>query len=863
MKRFTKFQKHTPLLIIFLFFSSVSISQEIVWEKIGPGGGGWISTMTVANDADNTVYVGCDVGGIYKSTDHGNTWGIKNKGLTNYFLHKIVNDPVTPETLYIASRSGVYKTINGGDEWVSKRAGFPAIEDFSFSAPIADIVIDPSNRNILYAGVGVPQTGYDIDYHWDVVEEKGAVYKSVDYAENWVKIFDTGINTNAMIYSMAVDYDNANIVYAATDKGVYKSVDAAATWTAINIGLPHQIAMKLVINPDNTDILYVTLWAEPGIDSWNGGVYKSINGGATWVEKNVGLPQEVGLVSGLTCNYPDIAIDGQNPEILYVGNIPWTPNPGVYKSINGGDSWTWVSRPEGDSPNMEIGWITEHGVSATCLALDPIHSNRLYFGTSMHLFKTDDAGDSWTQGYTVPMGDDYWKSTGFQTTVAQTIAVDPQNSNLVYAGYWDIGFFKSLDGGISFKKVNEGFTYTENTFDIIVDPANSANLYAACGWWDDNLGEVYKSTDFGESWTPLTNGIPDAQIWSIALDKNSPVATRTLYAASYGNGVYKTTDGGANWFAINTGLGIDTNLQVRKIYIDPNNSDILYAGMESIQTEDDGGANVTINGGLFKSTNAGDSWTRIDASLPQISVWDIEVVIGNSDIIYTGVSSEYNHSEGTDYYGGVYKSTDGGTSWEMVNSGFGLADNLNISSIAISPAHNDIVYAVSYDAPYHDECSGRGIFKTSDAGANWTPINNGLGVLYYNVITIDPSTPTILYAGSGGNGILKANDMLVGIEEIESPLCASFNTTSTPNPFSTSTAINFCLPKADNVQISIFNINGQLVKTIAQNTELKAGNHSVLWLGEDNTNRKVANGIYFYVLKTNTNTSTGKIVFVK
>ncbi|HFB99349.1 MAG TPA: hypothetical protein ENJ53_00960, partial [Phaeodactylibacter sp.] len=507
------------ITISILFFGNQLAHAQVTWETVGPGGGGWITAMTVIDDAANTVYVGCDVGGIYKSTDHGATWTIKDDGLSIYYVHDIAYETGNTAVLYLASRGGVFKSVDGGEHWVAKRSGFPPVSEYVFSAPISDIVIDPNSENIVYAGIGVPRTGYDLDsYHWQSVETKGAIYKSTDSGENWTLIRNTGIDTMAMIYSMDIDPSNSNIIYAATSEGVYKSNDAGATWVSKNSGIPHGLTMKLVINPTNTDMLYVTVWAEPGSAIWEGGVYKSTDGGDTWVAKNNGLPQQVGSVSGLTSNFPTVLMDPQNPQILYVGNIPWTPDPGIYKTTDGGENWTWVSRPEPPNQNVDLGWIQDAGVGAKAMAIDPLHPSRLYFGTSMHLFKTENAGTSWEQTYTNSLANGYWKGNGFETTVVQKITVDPANSNNVYVGYWDIGLFKSVDGGVSFKNTSAGMTYKNNTFDMIVDPDNSSIVYASCGWWEENKGEINKSTDFGENWTPL-NGLPDAQIWSMALDK--------------------------------------------------------------------------------------------------------------------------------------------------------------------------------------------------------------------------------------------------------------------------------------------------------------------------------------------------------
>ncbi len=742
----------SAVLTIFSF-----LAQAQTWSApIGPGGGGWITTVTIVNDAQHTVYVGCDVGGIYKSTDNGNSWQIKDNGLDIYFMHDIEADPTTPTTLYLASRGGVYKTTDGGDHWIPKRNNFPPISDFTFSAPVSDIAIDPNHHNIIYAGIGVPNTGYDLNsYHWQSTTINGAIYKSTDGADTWTLIQNTGIPSDAMIFSIIVSPYDSDIIYTATSAGVYKSIDAGANWTAMNTGLPHHLTMSLVQADANT--LYVTLWAEPGSATWQGGVYKTTDGGQNWTAMNTGLPQVVGNVSGLTTNYPDLVIDPNDSQTLYIGNIPWTPEPGIFKTVDGGAHWAWSTVEDGANQNIDIGWITEHSISGVCLAIDPNNSNRLYFGSSTHLFNTEDGGDTWNQKYTKEISPGHWQGNGFETTVVQKIAVDPTNSNNIYVGYWDMGFLKSTDGGTSFKRTFQGMNFTGNTFDIIVDPAQTNTIYAATGWWETNEGDVAVSNDYGETWTVLNNGLPNAQIWSIALDTTSPANARMLYATSFAHGVYKSTDGGQNWASINNGLGVNGNLQARKITIDPNNHQILYVGMEAIQTETNG-TNSTTQGGLFKSTDAGASWTRIDAALPQITVYDIQFDPNNSQTIYTGVRGEYDHTQATTYEGGVYKSTDGGATWATANNGFGNSDNLHVTAIAINPFDSQTLYATTSDDQYHDICAGRGIFKSTDGGATWSAMNDGLGIHYLEAITIDPNDPTILYAGSGGNGLIKGYD---------------------------------------------------------------------------------------------------------
>jgi photosystem II stability/assembly factor-like uncharacterized protein len=328
-------------IICSLLCSPTDLSR-LTWSTIGPGGGGWLSAITVVNDQANTVYVGCDVGGIYKSTDNGRTWTIKNKGLSDYYVQDIAYDPHHPETLYAATRGGVFKSTDGGEHWTLKRDSFPPENPYNYSAPVSDVAVDPVHPEILYAGIGITRAGYEQDSsHWQDADLKGTVFKSINGAKSWIRIRETGIDPSAMIYTLVIDPADPSILYAATDHGVYKSVDGGEHWQTSNHGLPgHLHAMTLVVDPLHSNILYVTMWAEPGSASWQGGVYKSMDGGQNWAAKNNGLPHDMGNEYGLTANYPVMVIDPQHPQTLYVGNTPWTPDPGVYKTIDGGEHWT-------------------------------------------------------------------------------------------------------------------------------------------------------------------------------------------------------------------------------------------------------------------------------------------------------------------------------------------------------------------------------------------------------------------------------------------------------------------------------------------------------------------------------------------
>ena len=182
----------------------------------------------------------------------------------------------------------------------------------------------------------------------------------------------------------------------------------------------------------------------------------------------------------------------------------------------------------------------------------------------------------------------------------------------------------------------------------------------------------------------------------------------------------------------------------------------MFAAIEGYDEFD--GIETTVQGGIYKTSDGGQNWTRIDTNPPQPSVLDLAIDPANSDIIYSATIEHYDHSQQTMYRGAVYKSTDGGHNWVELNSGFGDNDNLNIGALAINHQNTEIIYAGTCDYNYHDESSGRGVFRSTNGGIDWTPINGGLGILNTTVITIDPSDPNRLYVGTHGNGVFTAID---------------------------------------------------------------------------------------------------------
>jgi photosystem II stability/assembly factor-like uncharacterized protein len=754
--------------------SCASLAVSVVFQKageslatgcgsvtmLGSGGGGSIRAIAIVPSHPGILYAGSDVGGIYKSTNDGESWVIKNQGLTNYFTESIAVNPIDPQVIYTGGLGGVFKSTDGGETWVSKRNGFPELEKWYLSAPVSVLAIDPLNSDIVYAGIGHKK------YSGNSYEEthgQGTIYKSVDGGDYWF-IVNTGpstIDPSAVIHSIAIDPIDTNILYTGTDRGLYKSTDGGVSWTAKNGGLPAYPgqatpnAYTVIVNPHNTDILYVTVQSKPGTEPWQGGVYRSTDGGESWQAKCNGLASYVGGPNAYpmqTANYREIVIDPVNPETLYVGQYTWGES-GIYKTTDGGDNWIHSTIKTGPGQNMDLGWLSISGLCVTALAMDPSDPSRLYFGTGMIILKTDDGGGSWSQVYTKETTSGKSTSIGLETTCVWDIAVDKTNPDNIYVGYYDICFLKSTDGGASFKRTEMVIPWVGNTFSIAIDPDSPNIIYAGIGRVADiNSGWVVKSKDYGESFTVIGSpdtGLPDAMVHSIVIDPTTPVNSRTLYAASFDHGVYKSVDGGQSWVSINNGIG--ANRYVYRLVMDPNNPDILYVGIRATP-----GQSVHNYGGIYRTKNGGESWIKANENIELPNVYALVIDPSDSNTLFAGTGRHYTQSSNTSHLGGVYKSVDKGENWEAVLTDDPPLSVFNIGSLAISPVNPDIVFAGVYDAPYHDMCGG-GIFISTDGGNRWKTVNEDLAHLNILAIAPHPTNPDIVYAGTGGNSILRIN----------------------------------------------------------------------------------------------------------
>jgi photosystem II stability/assembly factor-like uncharacterized protein len=523
---------------------------------------------------------------------------------------------------------------------------------------VISLVIDPNHANTIYCGTN-----------------GSGVFKSIDEGNSWS---NAGLSGHR-VKPLAIDPNNSNTIYAGSQSafGLLKSTDGGTTWRNIRSGIPETIA----IDPNNSDIIFV------GSMSPMGGIFRSTDGGTTWSQPNPGFNPQIRV----------IAIDPENSNIIYAG----TQFAGAFKSTDGGSTWNAVNSG-----------LTDTIVNAIAIAIDPGNLSTIYAGTTGtdypygnhwwgSIFKSTDGGDSWGAVF----------SGGSSVKV---LAINPNDTNIIYAGTYGDGVIKSTNGGSTWNLINYGLSNTiVNT--VAVDPYHSNIIYAGT-----DPGGIFKSTDGGVTWSQANSGLTDLDLVvnTIAIDPDNP---DVIYAGTSGVvGVFKTIDGGNTWNAVNFGLTGPSAI-VSQIVISPSNPDIIIIHVES--------PNI-----IFKSIDRGSTWDIVNLSG---LITTLAIDPGNPDIIYAGTSTS-----------GVSKSTDGGATWNQANSG--LTEMAN--TIVVDPSDSNIVYAGTFDFVRQ----WGSVFKSTDGGGSWSFVITGLTNAPVNAIAIHPDKPYIIYAGTDGAGVLKS-----------------------------------------------------------------------------------------------------------
>jgi len=688
------------------------------WVRTGGPPGGLGYDIRYRFDNTDIWYVTDGWSGMHRSLDDGETWAPANDGIDMrtgasgdaIAVFCVAVDPHNPQIIWAGTQHtlGIYKSTDGGATWTKKVGG---IADPPGGISVRGFTVHPSDSDTVYAAAEIGSTNWAGTYVGGKEFDKtmGVVWRTTNGGTTWTEIW----RGNNLARYVLLSPLNPDVIYISTgifDReaadadpvlddpggvGIVRSIDGGATWIELNAsnGLGNLYVGSLFMHPTNPDILL----AGAGNNAYRegSGVYRSIDGGASW-----SLVLDTGVFA-----VTSVELALSNPLVAYAGT-----ESAFFRSADGGLTWAVTS---GGAPHWFWGPPGIRAGFPIDFQVDSADPNRVFANNYMGgNYLSHDGGTTWEDA-----------SRGYTGAQIRGVDVSHDNHNWVYV-CGRSGPFKSLDAGATW----QGLAYPPITGSewrsVGVHPGNANRILIA----EEHFGFLYLSSSGGLSWT---------QVFDVADAHPNPVEDRggfadiefapsnpsVVYAGMlYLNkttgavGVIKSTDGGATWTQTNDAL--IAGKKVRTLAIDPSNPDVVYAGTELAK--------------VARTADGGSTWASASSGLPALGVASLAIDPRDPLILYAGL-----------FGGAVYKTIDGGTTW--TSSSFGMDPGATILSIVVDPTDSQILYAADQNA---------GVYRSANGGTQWLSINTGLRMRAVNALAIS-SGGEMLYAATEGEGVFR------------------------------------------------------------------------------------------------------------
>lgn len=688
-------------VITFMTLNLRSVTGQAQWS-LGQGidGGDYRALMKVGND----IYAGSQYGGVYLSTNNGDSWTPKINGLpASVSVTRLManGSSIFAGTSYWSKMGlGVYRSDDNGETWLQKNNGIEINPAPSFT----DLYITGFAKTSNYL--------FTSTYH-------NGVFRSANNGENWVKVFDafgpdsvgTGVDSTVFreIFTMCSVGD---VIFAGgssgtlSQQGIHRSFDQGLTWDIVTTGLPAGFVFYQMISSGSD--LYVR---------GSHGFFWSPNNGDFFIGINNGISKPEGAGTGA------ISVEG---SVVFASTYESSEGPKTYKSVNRGSTWTNIPAMSSYyvmalinngndifATNLGNNGITSNGGgvvrsldggttwASASIGLSGLNCRAftangadVFAGTYYYsgIYKSGNNGSTWSKTYLPGVTPNYQVLS--MTTLGSIIFTGVNNTNFVY---------KSADNGVTWT------TTATTSKPVWALGANATYLFAGT-----STDGMRRSTNNGTSWTTINSGLPTVGEKSI---RAITVSGSKIYVGN-SRGVFVSSNDGTTWTAINGGVGNPGYTSIKTIAV---KGDTLFAGTGSI---------------ILRSIDHGATW----AFLPSASGLGASVILSGSTLYAGGTS-------------GVYTSADWGETWNSLNLGFSMIPEINSLYIV-----NDILYAGTYgqsvwmyplaQAPVAFAVTGGGNYCEGSGGLPVGLANSTTGVIYILYKDNVAQVPTVPGTGS-------------------------------------------------------------------------------------------------------------------
>jgi len=683
-------------------------------------------------------------------------------------IYDVQVDPVSTSVVYASTRGGVYRSDDAGSNWQRKDDGIAAGTSLGVM-----FATDPDSSGRLLA----------VDWAF-------RVYRTSDRGDNWVRtayVAPSGLNVVGVADVAGV----AGTFYVLTSPvGVYKTTDNGETFVELPTGIPSGATASVIrTDPDASNSVFVGISdfysaVDPSATTW---IWRSLDGGLTWSASydTAGQPTYPGFVEDLSFGAGSTVYATASSQLL--------------QSTDNGTSWT----PRAVAGNV----IKAHPTIA-----DTVYVAKGYNGgvVGETFYVSTDGGATFT---TAATGLQPNTTYGGEAAINR-IALHPNfpATPRIYLGSGAAGIFYSNNGGSSFVQANAGIAAVNVR--ALVALRDPGRLLAGNGDAFTPSPGIFSSANAGLTWGTANDGLRAFNIRAITVDPTTgpSVGSTTLYAGGQSattsvgglrnGGLYKSTDGGSTWSVIDAGLPTSGSppsaylRTVRSIALDPRScvapppsgscttgplQTVLATATGTFGFVDgpDEISRETITHRIIKSSNAGASWAASDTGLPapvygapvgvfpnqsaplEEQITPVPLVLNATDpqTAYVGTFLSYRRDADItlappSIVNGVFKTTDGGATWVSVNNGLpryagSTTTALDVLALAIHPTNPDIVWATLVDLVSPTRVGY--IYKTTNGGASWTNVSTGLNTdTDIRALIVDQGDPNILYAAGAG-----------------------------------------------------------------------------------------------------------------